>query len=188
MEGNRVSYEGLMLLSDLTPSPLTKVVWVNIHNVDVSIRIIFSKVSVYSISNRAIWNNLSNTVPESATISTQKTITVDFSDDDMWDGWGEWVLRRCEVSSNEKLLRVLHKVCNVSFPCSETRWAKFFYRNLLVLVKNRIELCTEDDICKKLKKFQNMLTFWYTQISCKMWWICKSMLYFVLRTFLVHFL
>ncbi|XP_030018529.1 NLR family CARD domain-containing protein 3-like isoform X2 [Sphaeramia orbicularis] len=135
MEGNRVSYDGLLSLSDLTPTPLKKVV--------------------------AIWNNLANTVPESlcGAVSTQKTISVNFTDDDMWDAWGEWVLRRCEVSSNEKLLMVLHKVCNVSVPCLETQWAKTFYRNLSQLVQSRIEFCTEDDMCKKLKKFQSVLTF-----------------------------
>ncbi|XP_074479565.1 NACHT, LRR and PYD domains-containing protein 3-like isoform X1 [Sebastes fasciatus] len=129
MEGNRVSYKGLLSLSDLTPNPLKKVV--------------------------AIWNDLTDTDPES--FCTQESITVSFSDDDMWGAWGEWVFKRCEVSSNEKLLMVLHKVCNISVHCLETQWAKTFYRQLSQLVKNRIECCTEDDMCKKLKKFESIL-------------------------------
>lgn len=68
-----------------------------------------------------------------------------------------WVFNRCEVSSNEKLLTVLHKVCNISVHCLETQWAKTFYRKLLQLIKHRIETCTDDDMGRKLKKFEGIL-------------------------------
>ncbi|XP_070785970.1 NLR family CARD domain-containing protein 3-like [Enoplosus armatus] len=129
MEGNRVSYRGLLSLSDLTPNPLKKVV--------------------------AIWNDLTDTEPES--LCTQESITVNFTDDDTWEAWGEWVFKRCEVSSNEKLVMVLHKVCNISVHCLEAQWAKTFYKQLSQLIKSRIECCTEDDMCKKLKKFESIL-------------------------------
>ncbi|XP_039679128.1 uncharacterized protein LOC120573456 isoform X2 [Perca fluviatilis] len=129
MEGNRVSYKGLLSLRDLTPNPLKTVV--------------------------AIWNNLTDTDPES--LCTQESITVSFTDDDMWAAWGEWVFKRCEVSSNDKLVTVLHKVCNISVHCLEAQWAKTFYKQLLQLIKHRIECCTEDDMCKKLKKFERIL-------------------------------
>ncbi|XP_008292476.1 protein NLRC3-like [Stegastes partitus] len=129
MEGNRVSYRGLLSFSDLTPEPLQKVV--------------------------AIWNDLEDAEPEE--VRTRESITVNFSDDDMWDAWGQWVFRRCEVSSNEKLVTVLHKVCNVSASCLEARWAKTFYNQLAQLIKSRIECCTEDDMCKKLRKFDHIL-------------------------------
>ncbi|XP_044040627.1 NLR family CARD domain-containing protein 3-like [Siniperca chuatsi] len=129
MEGNQVSYRGLLSLSDLTPYPLKKVV--------------------------AIWNDLTDTDPES--MCTRESVTVNFTDDDMWEGWGEWVFKRCEVSSNEKLLMVLHKVCNISVHCLEAQWAKTFYKQLSQLVKRRIECCIEDDMCKKLKKFESIL-------------------------------
>ncbi|XP_023255386.1 protein NLRC3-like [Seriola lalandi dorsalis] len=99
----------------------------------------------------AIWNDL----PESG--CTQESISVNFTDDDMWEAWGEWVIKRCEVSSNEKLVMVLHKVCKVSVHCLEAHWAKTFYKQLSQLIKRRIEFCTEDDICKKLRKFENVL-------------------------------
>lgn len=92
------------------------------------------------------------------TISTQENVTINFTDDDMWEAWGEWVFKRCEVSSNEKLLMVLHKVCNVSVQRLEGQWAKTFYESLYKLIKSRIECCTEEDICKKLGKFQNILS------------------------------
>ncbi|KAM6909020.1 protein NLRC3-like [Xenentodon cancila] len=124
IEGNRVSYRGLLSLSDLSPDPLKKVV--------------------------AIWNDLYNT--ESEFLSTQESIALNFTEDNMWEGWGEWVFKRCEVSSNEKLVMVLHKVCNISIHCIEGQWAKTFYRKLSQLIKSRIECCTEDDMCKKLKR------------------------------------
>ncbi|XP_018546188.1 NLR family CARD domain-containing protein 3 [Lates calcarifer] len=127
MEGNRVSSRGLLSLSGLTPNPLKKVV--------------------------AIWNDLNDTESR----CTQENITVNFTDDDMWEAWGEWVFGRCEVSSNEKLVMVLHKVCNVSVHCLEAQWARTFYKKLSQLIKHRIEFCTEDDICKKLKKFESIL-------------------------------
>uniref|UniRef100_A0A8C4I429 NACHT domain-containing protein n=1 Tax=Dicentrarchus labrax TaxID=13489 RepID=A0A8C4I429_DICLA len=104
---------------------------------------------------KTIWNDLTDTDPES--LCTKESITVNFTDDDMWGGWGGWVFKRCEVSSNEKLLMVLHKVCNISAHCLEAQWAKTFYKQLSQLIKHRIECCTEDDICKKLKKFESIL-------------------------------
>ncbi|XP_047464421.1 NACHT, LRR and PYD domains-containing protein 3-like isoform X2 [Mugil cephalus] len=131
MEGNRVSYRGLLSLSDLTPDPLRKVV--------------------------AVWNDLTDAEP--VTVSTQDSITVNFTDDNMWEAWGEWVFKRCELSSNEKLLTVLHKVCNIS-ACLEAEWVMTFYRQLAQLIKSRIECCTEDDMCKKLRKFERILKLW----------------------------
>ncbi|XP_051799617.1 NACHT, LRR and PYD domains-containing protein 3-like [Acanthochromis polyacanthus] len=129
MEGNRVSHRGLLSFSDLTPDPLKRVV--------------------------AIWNDLEDAGPEE--VHAQESITVDFTDDDMWEAWGQWVFRRCEVSSNEKLATVLPKVCNISAPCLEAQWAKTFYSQLAQLIKSRIEACTEDDMCKKLRKFNSIL-------------------------------
>ncbi|CAJ1086350.1 NACHT%2C LRR and PYD domains-containing protein 3-like [Xyrichtys novacula] len=131
MEGNRVSHRGLLSLSDLTPYPLERVV--------------------------AIWNDLPDTNPES--LSSKESITVNFTDDDMWEAWGQWVLKRCEVSSNEKFVMVLHKVCNISAHCLEAKWAKTFYMQLSQLISDRIESCTEDDMCKKLRKFKSILDF-----------------------------
>ncbi|XP_061565572.1 NLR family CARD domain-containing protein 3-like [Cololabis saira] len=129
VEGNRLSSRGLLSLNDLNPHPLKKVV--------------------------AIWNDLYNTEPES--VSTQESITLNFTDDNIWEGWVEWVFKRCEVSSNEKLVMVLHKVCNISVHCVERQWAKSFYNKLSQLIESRIECCTEDDMCKKLKRFYSIL-------------------------------
>ena len=164
MEGNRVSYKGLLSLSDLTPNPLKKVVWVWLFSTNSNPyfnNLSFLKLLLIPFLYRAIWNDLTDTDPES--FCTQESITVSFSDDDMWGAWGEWVFKRCEVSSNEKLLMVLHKVCNISVHCLETQWAKTFYKQLSQLVKNRIECCTEDDMCKKLKKFESILDLWQTR-------------------------
>lgn len=109
-------------------------------------------------SHRAIWNELTDSEAESVSgISTEKSITVNFTDDIMWEGWGEWVFNRCEVSSNEKLVTVLHKVCNTSVHLMETQWAKIFYKRISQLIKIRIESCTEEDMCKKLRKFDRIL-------------------------------
>ncbi|XP_042368406.1 NACHT, LRR and PYD domains-containing protein 3-like isoform X2 [Plectropomus leopardus] len=129
MEGNRVSSRGLLSLSDLTPNPLKRVV--------------------------AIWNDMADTDPDS--FCAQESVTVSFTDDKMWEAWGEWVFKRCEVSSNEKLVMVLHKVCNISVHCLESQWAKTFYKQLSRLIKHRLECCTEDDMCKRLKKFESIL-------------------------------
>ncbi|KAM7366174.1 hypothetical protein PAMP_015639 [Pampus punctatissimus] len=131
MEGNRVSYRGLLSLSDLTPNPLKKVV--------------------------AIWNDLDTETQSLCAVSTQESITVNLTDDSMWETWGEWLFKRCEVSSNEKLLMILHKVCNISIRCLEAQWVKTFYKKLSQLIKDKIECCTEDDMCRKLKKFESLL-------------------------------
>ncbi|KAM4714148.1 NACHT, LRR and PYD domains-containing protein 12-like [Anableps anableps] len=129
MEGNRVSHRGLLSLADLTPEPLHTIV--------------------------AIWNNLDET--ERASMCSQDSITVNFTDEELWQEWGKWVFRRCEVSSNEKLVTVLHKVCKKSDDCLELHWAKTFYSQLSQLIKKRIQCCTEDDMCKKLQRFDSLL-------------------------------
>lgn len=122
--------------------------------------IFFLNLLLISFSCRAIWNDLADT--DTGCLDNQESITVNFSDDDTWEQWGEWVFKRCEVSSNEKLVMVLHKVCNISVHCLETQWAKTFYKQLSQLITCRIECCTEDDMCKKLKKFESILNFWQT--------------------------
>uniref|UniRef100_A0AAQ4QSX5 NACHT domain-containing protein n=1 Tax=Gasterosteus aculeatus aculeatus TaxID=481459 RepID=A0AAQ4QSX5_GASAC len=104
---------------------------------------------------RSIWNDLTDTDPYF--FCPQESITVSFTEDGMWTAWGEWVFKRCEVSSNEKLLMVLRKVCNISVHCLEVQWAKTFYQQLSQLIRQRIECCTEDDMSRKLKKFEQML-------------------------------
>uniref|UniRef100_A0AAZ1XPF0 NACHT domain-containing protein n=1 Tax=Oreochromis aureus TaxID=47969 RepID=A0AAZ1XPF0_OREAU len=106
-------------------------------------------------SHRAIWNDLTDREPES--MQTKGSITVNFTDDASWAEWQKWVFKRCEVSSNEKLLMVLHKVCNISTHHFEPQWTKTFYSQLSQLIKSRIESCTEEDMCKKLKKFDSIL-------------------------------
>lgn len=114
----------------------------------------FLKPLLIPFSNRAIWNDLT----DSETSWSEKSIIVNFSDDDAWEEWGAWVFKRCAVSSNEKLVMVLHKVCNISVHCLEAQWAKTFYKKLLQLIKHRIECCTDDDdTYKKLKKFESVL-------------------------------
>ncbi|XP_014883987.1 NACHT, LRR and PYD domains-containing protein 12-like [Poecilia latipinna] len=129
MEGNRVSHRGLLSLADLTPDPLQIIV--------------------------VIWNNLYES--ESESLCSQDRITANFTDEQLWQEWGEWVFRRCQVSSNEKLVTVLHKVCNMPNGWLELHWAKTFYSQLSQLIKSRIECCTEDDMRKKLQKFDNLL-------------------------------
>lgn len=110
-------------------------------------------VACFFFSNRAIWNNLE----ETEISHSENSFVVNFTDDDAWKEWGEWVFNRCEACSNEKLLTVLHKVCNISVHCLATAWAITFYRRLLQLVQHRIENCTEEEISRKLKKFECIL-------------------------------
>lgn len=76
----------------------------------------------------------------------------------MWKGWADWVLQRCEVSSSEKLVTILCKVCDISVRSLESQWATAFYRSLTKLIKTRIEQCLEEDVRKKLEKFETILT------------------------------
>ncbi|KAJ3585056.1 hypothetical protein NHX12_013778 [Muraenolepis orangiensis] len=85
-------------------------------------------------------------------------LTVAFTEDAMWAEWGRWVFSRCAVSSNEKLLAVLYKVCKVSVLHVEADWAKTFYRDLGGLVRSRVEQCTEDNMRKRLEKFTSVLS------------------------------
>ncbi|XP_029942967.1 NACHT, LRR and PYD domains-containing protein 3-like isoform X2 [Salarias fasciatus] len=129
VEGNHISFRGLLALNDLIPHPLDRVV--------------------------AIWNDLTDEGPQS--VLNQESMNLSFTDDDTWETWGEWVIRRCEVNDNEKLVMFLHKLCNLSAQCLETQWVLTFYTKLSQLIKSRIESCTEEDTCKRLRKFENIL-------------------------------
>ncbi|XP_076828016.1 NACHT, LRR and PYD domains-containing protein 3-like [Brachyhypopomus gauderio] len=134
MEGNRISFAGLSILSDLTPCPLSRVV--------------------------AIWNNVRDDEAERLNSAHRgQTFIVSFTDDSMWEGWTQWVLQRCEVSSSEKLVTFLQKVCDVSLCGLESAWARTFYVSLSQLIRTRIEWCSEEDVQRKLEKFEAILTF-----------------------------
>ena len=85
------------------------------------------------------------------------SVMVDFSGDKMWEAWGHWVLKRCSVRSNEKLLTALHKLCKISTHYLETGWAHAFYNDLGRLVRSRVEQCTEEDMRKRLEMFEGVL-------------------------------
>ncbi|XP_072543925.1 protein NLRC3-like [Salminus brasiliensis] len=133
MEGNRISFAGLSSLCPLTPAPLKRVV--------------------------AIWNNVNDDEEERLNrLSSGQCFSVSFTDDSMWEDWAKWVLQRCEVSSSEKLVTFLHKVCDISIHSLESTWAKAFYSSLTQMIKTRIEQCLEEDVQRKLKKFEAILT------------------------------
>ncbi|KAI4905041.1 hypothetical protein NFI96_016018 [Prochilodus magdalenae] len=133
MEGNRVSFAGLSSLSALTPSPLKRVV--------------------------AIWNNINDDEGvQLNNLCSGQCFSVSFTDDSMWEEWAKWVLQRCEVSSSEKLVTFLHKVCDISICSLKCSWAKTFYLSLTHLIRTRIEQCLEEDVQRKLQKFEDILT------------------------------
>lgn len=86
-----------------------------------------------------------------------RNIIVNFTDDCAWEEWGSWVFKRCEVSSNEKLVSILHKVCNVSVHSPRAQWAKTLCRKLLQLIQHRMECCSDDNVYKKLKQYERIL-------------------------------
>ncbi|KAL2078968.1 hypothetical protein ACEWY4_024712 [Coilia grayii] len=137
MEGNRISFRGLSSLSALTPFPLQAVV--------------------------AIWNDVSE--EEAAALNAVSPgagcFTAAFTDDSMWEQWGTWVLRRCQGNSAEKLLSVLQKVCPRQRTL-EVPWTRRFYRQLLELIVERINQCSDEDdedrdIRRKLQEFASAL-------------------------------
>ncbi|XP_030635060.1 protein NLRC3-like [Chanos chanos] len=134
MEGNKVSYKGLSALQELTPFPLRTVA--------------------------AIWNDVTDEEAEELnSISSEQCFTVSFTDDNrMWEVWAAWVYQRCEVSGSEKLVTFLQKVCNISKRILEIPWAETFYQKLVKLIKIRTDQCNEDDIRRKLEKFQALLS------------------------------
>lgn len=83
-------------------------------------------------------------------------IMVDFSEDGVWEEWGRWVLHRCEASSNERLLRILHKVCRGRGRRPDGHWADTCGK-LLQLVGRRMQSCADHDVYQKLKKFKDIL-------------------------------
>ncbi|XP_066575852.1 NACHT, LRR and PYD domains-containing protein 3-like [Amia ocellicauda] len=155
IEGNRVSYICLSAFIDLNPaiSSLQKIVSScgKIMNITLQMPCI-----MYS----ALWNDVSE--PEAEKLkgnSAEELLVVTFTDDKIWQEWGEWVLHRCEVSSDEKLVNVLFKVCN-AFICSlEIHWVQEWYTKLRHLIRTRINQCSEDEMQRKLEKFETMLNF-----------------------------
>lgn len=107
----------------------------------------------------AIWNNVTDDEGERLnSLCPEPCFAVSFTENNMWKDWANWVLQRCEVSSNEKLVTILYKVCDISVRRLESQWAKAFYTNLTKLIRTRIEQCLEEDVRKKLVKFETILT------------------------------
>ncbi|XP_018615285.1 NACHT, LRR and PYD domains-containing protein 3-like [Scleropages formosus] len=133
MEGNKITYQGLSAFMDFTlPSSLHKVV--------------------------AVWNNVSEEEIEALNITYPRTcFVVAFTEDSMWEEWGRWVLDRCEVATDEKLVAILYKVCNISVHQVEIQWVRTFCCELIQLIKTRIDSNTDEDVRCKLEKFQKML-------------------------------
>ncbi|MCI4377502.1 hypothetical protein PGIGA_G00204190 [Pangasianodon gigas] len=133
MEGNRITFAGLSPLTVFTPSPLERVV--------------------------AIWNNVTDDEGERLnSLCPKPCFTVSFTENSMWKDWASWVLQRCEVSSSEKLVTILFKVYDISVRSIESQWAKTFYISLTKLIRTRIEQCMEEDVRRKLEKFETILT------------------------------
>ncbi|XP_060730358.1 NACHT, LRR and PYD domains-containing protein 1 homolog [Tachysurus vachellii] len=133
MEGNRITFEGLSPLSVFTPSPLEKVV--------------------------AIWNNVTDAEEEHLnSLCPTPCFIVSFTENSIWQDWAQWVLQRCEVSSSEKLVTILYKVSDISVRSLESQWAKTFCRSLTQLIRTRIDQCLEEDVRRKLEKFETILT------------------------------
>ncbi|XP_017326626.2 NACHT, LRR and PYD domains-containing protein 1 homolog isoform X2 [Ictalurus punctatus] len=107
----------------------------------------------------AIWNNVTDAEGEHLnSLCTEPCFTVSFTESSMWKGWASWVLQRCEVSSSEKLVKILYKVCDISVHSLESQWAKTFYKSLTKLIRTRIEQCLEEDVRRKLEKFETILS------------------------------
>lgn len=107
----------------------------------------------------AIWNNVNDYEGEQLnSLCPGQCFSVSFTEDSMWEDWAKWVLQRCEVSSSEKLVPFLQKVCDISIRTVDSRWAKAFYMSLKQLIRSRIEQCLDEDMQRNLEKFEAILT------------------------------
>lgn len=107
----------------------------------------------------AIWNNVTDDEGERLnSLCPEPCFTVSFTENVMWEEWASWVLQRCDVSSSEKLVTILYKVCDISVCSLDSQWAKAFYRSLTKLIRTRVEQCLEEDVRWKLEKFETILT------------------------------
>ena len=98
-------------------------------------------------------------VPLNSVSSDAQCFTVAFTNDSMWEEWSKWVLHRCEGNSTEKLVSVLHKVCQSSRCRLDIPWTRSFYRKLLELIRTRIDKCgdDDDDVRKRLETFASIV-------------------------------
>ncbi|KAJ8385259.1 hypothetical protein AAFF_G00191360 [Aldrovandia affinis] len=85
LEGNHITFRGLSALTDVTQFSLRKIV--------------------------VIWNDVSEEEADKLnSICHRECFFAGFTNEDTWEGWGDWVLHRCEVSNDEKLVTFLHKL------------------------------------------------------------------------------
>ncbi|XP_033891289.3 NACHT, LRR and PYD domains-containing protein 3-like isoform X1 [Acipenser ruthenus] len=135
IEGNSVGYKGLSK-------------FVELYSKNTSLKVI------------AIWNNVNE--EEAEKLKRESPVdffTISFNDDSMWQGWGEWILQRCEVSNDEKLVSVIAKLCNPSGYNLSIGWVQQWYTTLGQLIRTRREHCHAEDIKRKLEKLEKTLHF-----------------------------
>ncbi|XP_028839116.1 NACHT, LRR and PYD domains-containing protein 3-like isoform X2 [Denticeps clupeoides] len=132
--------------------------WTNISDEEVFVLADAIKIKQTLRELCAIWNDVSKEEAEPLNcVSAGQCFTVSFTDDLMWEQWVQWVLQRCNVSNTDKLVTVLYKICKVSVCDLEIPWARGFYTRLLKLIRERKDKCDEDDLRRKLEKFESIV-------------------------------
>ncbi|XP_072439853.1 NACHT, LRR and PYD domains-containing protein 3-like [Chiloscyllium punctatum] len=82
-----------------------------------------------------------------------------FNDDhSQWVGWCDWILQRCQLCDNEKLVYFLIKIFNNLLQNSTFTWMPQWCKELQALLQNRIQKCMSEEIRTKLEKLKEMIS------------------------------
>ncbi|XP_043918051.1 protein NLRC3-like [Protopterus annectens] len=135
LEGNNIGYDGISRFAEITSFNST------LHTVVL------------------VWNNLKEDdyIRLQTFIESKFIITSFNSDIQFWKEWCSWIIQRCEVSNDEKLVNFLRKVCSGLYVNRTITWVSDMYRSLEDLLRKRIDHCPAMDIKKQMRKILQTL-------------------------------
>ncbi|XP_041055736.1 NACHT, LRR and PYD domains-containing protein 3-like isoform X1 [Carcharodon carcharias] len=80
------------------------------------------------------------------------------NDHGQWKGWCDWVLQRCQLCDNEKLVHFLIKIFNKFLQNQTFTWMSQWCKELQELLQDRIRKCKTEETKNKLQKLKETIS------------------------------
>ncbi|KAG8454152.1 hypothetical protein GDO86_000699 [Hymenochirus boettgeri] len=153
----------LELYNVLKCNQTLKQLWVEGNNISYNAIEKFSDIVLFNTTLQRVvllGNRLGAENMKEFTAKPYKNVIVAHFDErfgkDFWQGWWEWILQRCKICSNEKIVSFLTKVWLGLCHGQNTSWMRTWYIEVDKLLQTRIKFCSATNIRKRMESLQKM--------------------------------